>query len=82
MNIVYGFGGLRSDGDLISINPQLPAVWKSYSFHVLYHGSRLKISVDKMGFSIANQTHKPVVLLVAGKKEKIVRSISFEKGNE
>ena len=79
MNIVYGFGGLRSDGDLLSINPQLPSLWKSYSFNVFYHGSNLKIRVGKKGFSIANLAHKPVILLVAGKKKKIVRSLSFGK---
>jgi maltose phosphorylase len=79
MNIVYGFGGLRSDGDCLSINPQLPAVWKSYSFHILYQGNRLKVEVDKKGFLIINQTRRSVVLSVAGKKRKIIRSLSFGK---
>ncbi len=47
INIVYGFGGLRSDGDILSLNPSIPGKWKSYSFKILYRGSLLSIKVEK-----------------------------------
>jgi len=47
MNIVFGFGGMRTDGDILTFNPSIPKTWKSFSFKMLYLGSALNISVDK-----------------------------------
>jgi maltose phosphorylase len=47
MNIVYGFGGMRSDGETLLFNPTIPAHWNAYSFQILYRGSRLRISVTQ-----------------------------------
>ncbi|WP_379131874.1 glycoside hydrolase family 65 protein [Paenibacillus sp. sgz500958] len=52
MNIVYGFGGMRSDGAKLSFQPSLPDKWTSYSFQVLYNGTLLRIVVDKTKVSI------------------------------
>lgn len=46
VNIVYGFGGLRSDGELLSFAPTLPAPWKGYSFSLVYRGARIGLSVS------------------------------------
>lgn len=46
MNIVYGFGGLRSDRE-ISVSPMLPKGWQSYSFSLLIHGVTVKFTVCK-----------------------------------
>ncbi|MDO4743275.1 MAG: glycosyl hydrolase family 65 protein [bacterium] len=45
MNFVYGFGGMRSDGELLVFNPVLPQTWKSYSFKITYLGNILQVSV-------------------------------------
>lgn len=47
VNIVYGFGGLKSDGDKIELNPSIPKSWNSYSFRILYKGNVVEIFVDK-----------------------------------
>ncbi len=41
MNIVYGFGGMRSDGELLSFEPSIPSHWSRYCFQVAYRGSVL-----------------------------------------
>ncbi|MFH1367614.1 MAG: glycosyl hydrolase family 65 protein [Elusimicrobiota bacterium] len=46
MNIVYGFGGLRSDGDKLVFNPVIIKKWKAYSFRILYRGDVISVSVD------------------------------------
>lgn len=46
LNIVYGFGGLRSDGEL-SLSPMLPQSWNSYSFSLLIKGKTVKFTVYK-----------------------------------
>ena len=45
MNVIYGFGGMRSDGDVISFNPNIPKKWNSYSFTITILDSILKVEV-------------------------------------
>lgn len=47
MNIVYGFGGMRSDGEIIRINPSIPAEWNAYQFSFLYHKALVQVNVSK-----------------------------------
>jgi len=47
MNIVYGFGGMRSDGEQVIFNPSMPEHWTSYSFNIVYRGTTLNIKVNK-----------------------------------
>jgi maltose phosphorylase len=47
MNIVYGFGGIRSDGEMLSFSPSIPAHWKGYSFQVYYRGSMIRVEVSQ-----------------------------------
>lgn len=56
VNIVYGFGGMRSDGDMLVFNPSIPAAWNSYSFRVMYRGAVLELSITKesTGFRTIN----------------------------
>ncbi|MCL2599592.1 MAG: family 65 glycosyl hydrolase [Treponema sp.] len=46
MNIVYGFGGLRSDGDELVLNPGLPEQWTEYEFRLLYRGAVVRVTVS------------------------------------
>lgn len=52
MNIVYGFGGMRSDGDRLSFQPSLPERWNEYSFQVMYEGVILRILVNKTSVTL------------------------------
>ncbi len=67
MNIVYGFGGMRSDGDKLYFNPKIPKKWASYEFKIIVRGSTLKVFVDN---------EKAVFTLIEG--ENIVLDI-FDK---
>ncbi|MDR1663492.1 MAG: family 65 glycosyl hydrolase [Clostridiales bacterium] len=49
MNIVYGFAGLRSDGDILSFDPILPEEWKRLRFPLRYRGSLLRINITRNG---------------------------------
>jgi len=46
MNIVYGFGGMRSDGEILAFNPSLPDQWNEFSFKLVYHDSVLNVKID------------------------------------
>ena len=47
MNVVYGFGGLRSDGDVLVFNPSIPRNWRVFSFHLQYRGSLMEVGIDR-----------------------------------
>ena len=76
MNIVYGFGGLRSDRKILKLNPSILPSWKSYSFKIIYHGSILKIKVTQNEIIIEN-SGKEVVIEIYGKKELISRYLTL-----
>jgi maltose phosphorylase len=52
LNVVYGFGGMRSDGDRLSFNPSLPAAWKSFSFQIVYRRSVLNVRVTPQAVTL------------------------------
>lgn len=47
MNIVYGFGGLRSDADILSLAPSIPAQWEGYKFRIVYGTEVICVEVAK-----------------------------------
>jgi maltose phosphorylase len=52
MNIVYGYGGLRSDGDKLLLNPVLPKEWKSLEFGVRARDSVVRVKLTPESSSI------------------------------
>jgi maltose phosphorylase len=71
INIVYGFGGMRSDGEVLRFNPSIPKDWRSYGFRVVYKDAVISIKVDKekLNFRIAND--KAVTVEIYDKKYNI-----------
>ncbi len=57
VNIVYGFGGLRTDGNNVTINPMIPNDWDSYSFKFKLNDTLLKVLVNKEKVAISNIGH-------------------------
>ncbi len=47
INIVYGFGGFRSDGEKLILNPIIPPMWEKYSFKLHYLGNTIKVEVNQ-----------------------------------
>lgn len=45
-NIVYGFAGLRSDGETLRFAPQLPDRWKKLSFSIAYRRNVIRICME------------------------------------
>lgn len=71
MNIVYGFGGLRSDGEMLVLKPTIPSYWQSYSFKITYQGAHLKVTVTKDKVQIDNLLKLPITLQVYQSKVMI-----------
>jgi maltose phosphorylase len=66
MNIVYGFGGFRSDGEVPALAPVLPPNWKGYTFNLLYRNSLIGVRVDGLGTTLTLREGPPVDLDLKG----------------
>ena len=64
MNIVCGFGGLRSDAKELTLAPSIPHGWKRYCFRICAGGSVLKITVtqENVTLAVVRGNAVPVVL--------------------
>ncbi|SET58977.1 glycoside hydrolase family 65 protein [Paenibacillus sp. NFR01] len=71
MNIVYGFGGMRSDGERLSFQPSLPERWSSYSFNVTCEGVLLNIAVTKDMVMITAPQGGSTEIVVYGQTVKV-----------
>jgi maltose phosphorylase len=71
MNIVYGFGGMRSDGARLSFQPSLPERWTSYSFQVLYEGVLLRVEVNKDSVRVQAVSGGSTEIIVYGQRIKV-----------
>lgn len=47
MMMVNGYAGLRIYDNILHFKPFIDEKWRSYTFKVLYRGTRLKVTVDK-----------------------------------
>jgi len=74
MNMVYGFGGMRSDAKTLSFNPSIPKRWKSFSFRVLYRGSVLSVTVTKTSVVLRTTAGRAIPVTVFGKRYRVVAS--------
>ncbi|WP_042201811.1 glycoside hydrolase family 65 protein [Paenibacillus camerounensis] len=68
MSVVHGFGGLRVLADRLILNPSNPGHWTSYSFKIMFRGSRLKVTVTDAQITVTNETDVPAALTIHGKE--------------
>ncbi len=45
MAFVFGFAGMRPEGEALSFSPLLPAAWEGFSLRLAYRGRRLEVSI-------------------------------------
>lgn len=77
LNIVYGFGGVRSDGKKLVINPSIPDIWQGYSFKLNYRGSNIAVKVTK-GKAVISVTGGSVNAVVCGRDCTLTGTGEFE----
>ncbi len=64
MNIIYGFGGMRSDGETLSFAPSIPVRWSSYRFPVMYQKVLLQLEITRDNVRISTLEDKSVTVLL------------------
>ena len=50
--IVHGFAGMVEQGDHLEFSPRLPRSWDGVTFHLLRHGSKLRVELDPDGLTL------------------------------
>ena len=63
-NIVYGFGGLRSDGPVLRFAPRLPERWRRLRFSLTYKGRVLSVCMEPDKTTIQLRSGAPVELFI------------------
>jgi maltose phosphorylase len=71
MNIVYGFGGLQSDGKKLALSPSLVDEWSRLCFHLSYQGSKFRVEVNKEFVTVTLQSGQEFSMNIYGQSYKI-----------
>ncbi len=77
--MVFGFGGMRTDGDVLILAPTLPTQWRSYRFRVRYRGALLEVRVDAGRGRAAGLDGGPVTVRVYGRDYEIDAGIAVDE---
>ena len=61
--LVFGFGGMRDHGGVLSFDPRLPVGWPSLSFRVRWRGTRMRVTLtqDRLGVQVEELGTEPHV---------------------
>lgn len=71
MNIVYGYGGLRSDGEKLLLNPVLPKEWKALEFGVRVRDSVVRVHLTPEASLIRTVSGPALSLNIWGKEYQV-----------
>lgn len=71
VTIVYGFAGLRTDGEIPKLSPALPEGWTRYSFLLTLSGSVLRVTVEDGGTTIERESGDSVTLMLHGERQVV-----------
>ncbi len=77
LNIVYGFGGVRSDERELVIAPSIPSIWRRYAFKLQYRGRIISVDVQR-GKATVSVCGEPLWAVVCGKRERLAGTREFE----
>lgn len=62
MNIVYGFGGVRTDGPILQLNPTIPENWHDYEFKFTYKNALIAVKVSQKFVSLTKITGHDITI--------------------
>ncbi len=76
-NIVYGFAGLRSDGERLIFAPRLPDRWSSLRFSVRYRGNVIRVRMEREGTFFRLTEGGGAAVSVYGAEHLITPEVTF-----
>jgi maltose phosphorylase len=66
-SMIFGFGGMRTDGDVLIFQPTLPEAWKAYRFRVRYQGAMIEVRMSRAQVEFQVISGPSVTVRVYGK---------------
>ncbi|MBQ9196808.1 MAG: glycoside hydrolase family 65 protein [Clostridia bacterium] len=66
--LATGFGGLDTDGELLSLDPVLPERLTAYAFRVTWHGTTVEVRVTREGAEYARVSGPEITILASGER--------------
>ncbi len=83
MNIVYGFGGLISDADILNLCPRIPKGWARYTFSICVGNSVLRVSVTQKEVTLEAVRGAAVKLNLYGREVTVSKqAVSYLREDE
>ena len=76
--VVHGFAGLQLSGGGISLDPRLPANWRSMSFSVQWHGRSVQVQIAGTLMRLMTDAGEPVHVQVAGAMHRLKAGEALE----
>jgi alpha,alpha-trehalose phosphorylase len=72
MSLVYGFGGLRDHGGVLSFDPHLPVQWEGLSFPLTAHGRELTVEITTDQVTYRLRSGDPLEIHHVGEPVRLV----------
>jgi alpha,alpha-trehalose phosphorylase len=82
MAMVFGFGGVRDYGGVLTIDPHLPARWGSLAFSLRFHGRQLRIRLTHDQETYVLDDGEPLGVVVRGRRHLLTRGHPLEVSRE
>ncbi len=76
MNIVYGFGGMRSDQELLKFSPSIPIAWEGYSFCIHYKEDVIQVKIDKKNAAFCTRKGTELEIEIYGERYVLGSSVT------
>lgn len=73
MAIIYGFGRVRIKEQGLFLAPILPKDWNTYEFYLMYHSSRISVTVNKTGCEIELLEGMEQEVFIYGEKFRLIK---------
>ena len=70
--VVFGFAGIRAEGDALRIAPVLPDGWSELSFNLCWSGAELTVTVTRESVRVESCNRVPVTVIVHGEKKTVI----------
>lgn len=82
--VVFGFAGVRANGELLQLNPTLPKAWNQISFKLSWRGALLSFTISNESIRVRSENGKEAIVSVMGKNISITdeeATLRYEKLN-
>ncbi|WP_062071539.1 glycoside hydrolase family 65 protein [Demequina sediminicola] len=71
--LVYGFGGFRDHGEILSFDPRLPEEWPSLTFRLTQRGTRVRVTIRQDDITFAIEEGPGLTVDVRGERHHVTQ---------